>query len=44
MSKIIYLIRRLFGAPAVLAEDHLTGAIDLSDVPYCMGLLSRIDE
>ncbi len=44
MGKIIQLIRGLFGTPAVLAEDHLTGAVDLSDVPYCMDLLSRIDE
>lgn len=44
MSTIIGWIRSLFGTPAVLAEDHLAGAVDLSDLPYCMGLLTRIDE
>jgi hypothetical protein len=44
MSAFIHFMRRLFGGAAPLPEDHLTGAVDLSDVPYCMGLLSRNDE
>lgn len=31
-----------FGRPP--EEDHLTGAIDLSDAPYCLGLLPTEQE
>jgi hypothetical protein len=36
MRALLRFFQSLFG-PA--AEDHLTGAVDLSDVPYCLGLL-----
>ncbi|MES2900405.1 MAG: hypothetical protein V4723_11810 [Pseudomonadota bacterium] len=43
MSSIVSWIQRIFGTPA-LSEDHLGGAIDLSDAAYCLGLLAQSDE
>jgi hypothetical protein len=34
-------LSRLFGTPASATEDHLTGAVDLSDADYCLSLLPR---
>lgn len=43
MRRLFAYFASLFGArPA--AEDHLTGAVDLSDTAYCHGLLSRDSE
>ena len=38
-SGLLHFLTRLFvaGAPE---EDHLTGAVDLSDSAYCLGLLA----
>jgi len=41
MNRLLHFFHALFG-PA--EEDHLMGAIDLSDVPYCLGLLSSKDD
>lgn len=41
MRALFRFFRSLFG-PA--AEDHLTGAVDLSDAPYCLGLLDKAGE
>ena len=43
MSSIFDWIRRLFG-PRSLSDDHLDGAVDLSDSAYCLGLLASADE
>jgi hypothetical protein len=39
MASIMRFFQRLFGIQGVLIEDHLTGAVDLSDAQYCLGLL-----
>jgi len=41
MTYFLALFKRLFGAPISAKEDHLGGPIDLSDVPYCLGLLTQ---
>ena len=33
-----------YGVRRAAAEDHLAGAVDLSDTAYCHGLLSRDSE
>lgn len=41
MRRLLHFFQDLFG---LAQDDHLTGAIDLSDVPYCLGLLSSNDD
>ncbi len=43
MSSIFNWLQRCFGV-APLSEDHLAGAVDLSDVAYCLGLLAESEE
>ena len=44
MRYFLAFFQRLFGAPTSAPEDHLGGPIDLSDVPYCLGLLTQDHE
>jgi hypothetical protein len=44
MARLISFFQCLFGKPALLQADELAGAIDLSDVSYCMSLLSGESE
>lgn len=44
MNYFISFFQRLFGTSISAKEDHLCGPIDLSDVPYCLGLLSQETE
>ncbi|WP_167236060.1 hypothetical protein [Massilia genomosp. 1] len=44
MRRLFAYVASLFGARSPAAEDHLTGAVDLSDTAYCHGLLSRDSE
>jgi hypothetical protein len=44
MSRLLHYLQSLFGPRGIVEDDHLTGAIDLSDVPYCMGLLAGSDD
>lgn len=39
MRVLLNFLQHLFGGRTVAAEDPLMGAVDLSDVPYCIGLL-----
>ena len=39
MGSLLVWLQRVFGRGAPLPDDHLTGAIDLSDAAYCMSLL-----
>lgn len=41
MTYFLSFFQRLFGKSISAKEDHLGGAIDLSDVAYCMGLLTQ---
>jgi hypothetical protein len=41
MSRLIHFWKRLFGASAIDPDDHLMGALDLSDTAYCADLLAR---
>ena len=41
MTYFLSFFQRLFGTSISAKEDHLGGAIDLSDVAYCMGLLAQ---
>lgn len=41
MHNLLTYLLNLFGLHDIIAEDHLTGTIDLSDAQYCMGLLDR---
>lgn len=38
-SGFLHFLSRLFVA-RIPEEDHLTGAVDLSDSAYCLGLLA----
>lgn len=40
MRHVVTLLQRLFGRHAGL-DDHLTGAVDLSDSAYCFDLLNK---
>ena len=40
MRHIATLLQRLFGGDAGI-DDHLKGAVDLSDSAYCFDLLSK---
>lgn len=44
MRRLFAYLASLFGARPAPAEDHLIGAVDLSDTAYCHGLLSRDKE
>ncbi|HZV64344.1 MAG TPA: hypothetical protein VFG03_05470 [Telluria sp.] len=41
MSRLIHFWKRLLGASAIDPDDHLMGALDLSDTAYCADLLAR---
>lgn len=41
MRRLFAYFAGLFGARPLVDDDHLTGAVDLSDAAYCLGLLSR---
>lgn len=41
MTYFLSFLQRLFGTSISAKEDHLGGAIDLSDAAYCMGLLTQ---
>lgn len=41
MRAFLSFLHKLFGNPA---EDHLMGAVDLSDAHYCLGLLDSTRE
>jgi hypothetical protein len=41
MTCFVSFFRRLFGTSISAKEDHLGGAVDLSDVAYCLGLLAQ---
>lgn len=41
MTYFLSLYQRLFGTATSAKEDHLGGLIDLSDAPYCLGLLTE---
>ena len=41
MSRLIYFWKRWSGASAIDPDDHLMGALDLSDTAYCADLLAR---
>lgn len=41
MTYFLSFFQRLFGTPISPKEDHLGGAIDLSDAAYCLGLLTQ---
>lgn len=44
MTYFLSFFQRLFGTSISVKEDHLGGAIDLSDAAYCMGLLTQDTE
>ncbi|HEX8612357.1 MAG TPA: hypothetical protein VF800_13800 [Telluria sp.] len=44
MRRLFAYFANLFGARPAAEEDHLTGAVDLSDTAYCHALLSRDSE
>ena len=44
MSYFLAFFQRLFGTSISAQEDHLGGPIDLSDAPYCLGLLTQDSE
>jgi hypothetical protein len=44
MRRLFAYFASLFGFRPAVDEDHLTGAVDLSDTDYCHGLLSRDGE
>ena len=44
MTYLLSLFQRLFGKSVPATEDHLGGLIDLSDAPYCLGLLTQDSE
>lgn len=41
MKRIVTFLNRLFGTPVCAEDDHLMGAVDLSDSAYCFELLTR---
>ncbi|MFD2294247.1 hypothetical protein ACFSQU_06595 [Massilia sp. GCM10020059] len=41
MTYFLAFFHRLFGTSISAKEDHLGGAIDLSDAAYCLGLLTQ---
>lgn len=42
MARLLNFFSSLFSRGSVAAEDHLTGAVDLSDAAYCLSLLSEL--
>ena len=42
MARLLHFFASLFSRGTGAAEDHLTGAVDLSDTAYCLSLLSDI--
>lgn len=44
MKRLVTFLHSLFAAPVTDEEDHLTGAVDLSDSAYCFELLARHGE
>lgn len=44
MAYVLSFFQRLFGTSISATEDHLGGLIDLSDAPYCLGLLTQDSE
>ena len=44
MRRLFAFLAGLFGPRPSADDDHLTGAVDLSDTAYCLGLLSRDNE
>ncbi|MDM5180575.1 hypothetical protein PO883_25660 [Massilia sp. DJPM01] len=44
MRRLLAYFAGLFGARPLAEDDHLTGAVDLSDAAYCLGLLSHDSE
>lgn len=41
MARFFGFFQRLFGARIRDEDDHLLGAIDLSDSAYCFGLIAQ---
>lgn len=41
MARLVGFFQRLLGAAVLDEDDHLLGAIDLSDADYCFGLLTQ---
>jgi hypothetical protein len=41
MNRLIHFWQRLLGASVIDPDDHLMGALDLSDTAYCAALLAR---
>ncbi|CUI09760.1 hypothetical protein LXA47_20155 [Massilia sp. P8910] len=39
MRRLLAYFAGLFGARSLAEDDPLTGAVDLSDAAYCLGLL-----
>lgn len=44
MRALLSFFQKLFGRATPAAEDPLMGAVDLSDGPYCLGLLDNSSE
>jgi hypothetical protein len=42
MLNLLTYLQKLFGLHGLFAEDHLTGAVDLSDAQYCHSLLDHV--
>ncbi len=42
MARLLSFFTSLFSRGTVAAEDHLMGAVDLSDAAYCLSLLSDL--
>lgn len=42
MARLLNFFTTLFSRGGVATEDHLTGAVDLSDAAYCLSLLSDL--
>lgn len=44
MARLLNFLQSYFADHGIAADDELMGAIDLSDVQYCMGLLGSAPE
>lgn len=44
MRALLSFLHHVFGGRGVAVEDHLMGAVDLSDAHYCAGLLDSMRE
>lgn len=42
MARLLNFFTSLFSRGGMAGEDHLTGAVDLSDAAYCLSLLSEL--